>query len=137
MKTGPLDVLLYAMKEKALKNIEAAKLLFKNSLYDSTASRAYYSAYLMAWHYMKIIGKDPTKPAPDGTLYWPHHYFHEILCENGAIGPLQMEEWEIMMFSRIKADYYPDEIEETEARKSVLIASEFIEHFEREEGALE
>src|SRR4030067_695431 len=80
------------MEKKARNNIKAARVLTKNSFYDSSVSRAYYAVYLAAWHYLKAMNINPPQKAPKGGYYWPHHKLPEILCdEYGFIGPEHME----------------------------------------------
>ncbi|MBI5455334.1 MAG: HEPN domain-containing protein [Deltaproteobacteria bacterium] len=127
------------MDDKATSNYEAAKLLFEKSFFDSSASRAYYAAYLKAWHLLEdVLGENPPDETYDGHYYWRHRGFHETLCDKyGMISPFQMNKWERLYGRRVKADYYPDEITKEEAKKSVIIAFEFLEHFTNEEKSYE
>ena len=118
------------MEKKARNNIKAARVLTKNSFYDSSVSRAYYAVYLAAWHYLKAMDIHPQQKAPKGGYYWPHHKLPEILCdEYGFIGLEQMEKLELICSRRIKADYYVDNIEKEEAQNSLSIASHFVAFF--------
>ncbi len=118
------------MESKARDNINAAQLLAINEFYDSSASRAYYAAYLAAWHRLSNIGIQPGHETIKGERYWRHNLFPEILCgEYKLIGPLQMERFELLYSRRIKADYYVDKVEKEEADNSIQLASIFISFF--------
>ena len=126
------------MRDKALSNYEAAKLLVAKSYFESAASRAYYAVYLMAWHFLDVRGENPQDESRDGNSYWRHYDFPDRLCdEYGVIGPIQRKNFELLRHYRIKADYYLDEIEEYEAKRSILFANELILHFASEEGRIE
>ena len=126
------------MEKKARNNIKAARVLTKNSFYDSSVSRAYYAVYLAAWHYLKAMNIHPPQKAPKGGYYWPHHKLPEILCdEYGCIGPEQMEKLEVIYSRRIKADYAIDNIEKEEAQNSLSIASNFIAFLLDKRGKVE
>lgn len=122
------------MQAKALNNIEAAKLLTANGLFDSAASRAYYGVYLMAWHTMDRRGEQPYRKAKDGGYYWPHDCFAVKLFKDGRISELQRDEWEWLYSQRIRADYYREGIEEAMAEKASALAAAFIEYFLDEEA---
>lgn len=118
------------MQSKARNNINAAQLLTINGLYDSSASRAYYAAYLAAWYYLSNIGIQPGHKTQKGGYYWRHDLFPELLSdEYKLIGPLQMEKFELLYSHRIKADYYIDEVEKEESDNSIQIASDFVSFF--------
>src|SRR5208282_4122106 len=86
---SPLFYNLY-MEGKARENIEAAKILQEQRFCDSSASRAYYGAYLAAWHHLSKLGI-----LPDSS-YWRHDTFPEVLLdEYKLIGPLQKEQFEL------------------------------------------
>lgn len=126
------------MKEKACANIEAAKLLVDNNFFDSAASRAYYAIYLIAWHTLDVLGVNPPDEARDGNQYWNHHSFPERLYEDyRLIGPHQIKKWERLYGLRIKADYYPDEITEEDAKAALISAYDFVNHFINEERRIE
>lgn len=126
------------MKDKAIKNFKAAKLLVSESFYDSAASRAYYSAYLFAWDYLTKLGIYPRSKSPDGMKYWNHHRLsRELHDELKIIGPLQKEKWEILRSYRVTADYYEENNERDAAEDSIQIAYEFYEFFLNEERRLE
>lgn len=123
------------MENKARDNISAAQLLTTNHLYDSSASRAYYAAYLAAWH---NLGIQPQHKAKKGGSYWPHDSFPEILCDKyKIIGPIQMEKFELLYSRRIKADYYAEKVEKEEADDSIRIASSFVSLFLDKKGDVE
>lgn len=123
------------MESKALDNISAAQLLAINEFYDSSASRAYYAAYLAAWYRLYDIGIQP--PQTRKGVYWPHNKFPEILCdEYKLIGPLQLERFELLYSRRIKADYYVDKVEKEEADDSIQLATNFISFFLHSKGTL-
>jgi uncharacterized protein (UPF0332 family) len=118
------------MESKARDNMNAAQLLTINGLYDSSASRAYYAAYLAAWYHLLNIGIQPGHKTQKGGYYWRHHLFPDLLShEYKLIGPLQMEKFELLYSHRIKADYYIDEVEKEEADNSIQIASDFVSFF--------
>lgn len=126
------------MKDKACYNIEAARLLTENSFFDSAASRAYYATYLSAWHTLDVLGISAPDDTRDGNRYWRHDAFPNRLCEEyGLIGPAQISKWQLLYQLRIKADYYPDEITQEEAKYALLTAKDFLEHFKREEESIE
>ncbi|MEW6213601.1 MAG: HEPN domain-containing protein [Nitrospirota bacterium] len=118
------------MESKSRDNINAAQLLTINEFYDSSASRAYYAAYLAAWYRLSNIGIQPSHKTRKGDYYWRHDLFPEILCdEYKLIGPLQLEKFELLYSRRIKADYYVDKVEKEEADNSIQLASDFISFF--------
>ena len=123
------------MENKAQDNINAAQLLTTNEFYDSSASRAYYAAYLAAWHNLGIQPKHKTKK---GEFYWRHDLLPEILRdEYKLIGPNQMEKFELLYSRRIKADYYAEKVEKEEADDSILTASSFVSLFLDKKGNVE
>ncbi|MDP2689547.1 MAG: HEPN domain-containing protein [Deltaproteobacteria bacterium] len=125
------------MKDKALANFDAARLLTGHSFHDSAASRAYYAAYLMAWHFLQKMEYNPRHKTKDGQYYWRHDLFPQIMCDGKFINPTQMDEWEWLYYLRIKADYYREHIEENEVKKSIQITEQFIEYFLNEEKRIE
>lgn len=126
------------MESKARDNINAAQLLTLQGFCDSSASRAYYSVYLAAWHCLSNIGIQPLHNTKKGGYYWRHDMFPEILCdEYKLIGPIQMEKFELLYSLRIKADYYVDKVEKEEADNSIQIASNFISLFLDNKGNIE
>lgn len=126
------------MESKARDNMNAAQLLTINGLYDSSASRAYYAAYLAAWYHLSNIGIQPGHKTQKGGYYWRHNLFPKLLCdEYKLIGPLQMEKFELLYSCRIKADYYIDEVEKEEAANSIQIASDFVSFFLDNKGNTE
>ncbi|MBI4950297.1 MAG: HEPN domain-containing protein [Deltaproteobacteria bacterium] len=126
------------MDDKATSNYEAAKLLLEKSFFDSSASRAYYAAYMKACHYLDIIGIPPPIDGIGRVRNWKHYDFATKLHYNhDVITSFQMRKWERLYSKRVRADYYPDGIKEEEARNSVIIAFEFLEHFTNEERIYE
>ncbi|MEK6531322.1 MAG: HEPN domain-containing protein [Deltaproteobacteria bacterium] len=125
------------MKDKAIRNFEAAKLLASVSFYDSAASRAYYSAYLFAWDYLAKLSIHPQTKSRNGISYWGHRELQNELHEIGIISPDQKVNWEILYSYRVRADYYEENNEEEDALFSVQIAYDFKEFFLNEERRLE
>ncbi|MBI5562877.1 MAG: hypothetical protein HY894_08535 [Deltaproteobacteria bacterium] len=120
------------MKDKARSNLEAARLLTAKKHFDSAASRAYYAAYLMAWHVMERRGKMPSGKAKGGGRYWPHHSFPATPFDGGCLNAERREEWEWLYGLRIKADYCKEGVEEARAAKAVEVALTLIESFSKE-----
>lgn len=124
------------MKNKSRDNINAAQLLAESGFYDSSASRAYYAAYLAAWHCLSKIDTQPPHKAKGS--YWRHDLFPEILCdEYKLIGPVQMAKWEILYSRRLQADYYIDKVRKEEADNSFQLASNFVSLFLDNKGVIE
>ena len=118
------------MESKSRDNMNAAQLLTINGLYDSSASRAYYAAYLAAWYHLSNIGIQPMHETQKGGYYWRHDLFPELLCdESKLIGPIQMEKFELLYSRRIKADYYIDKVDKEESTTSIQLSSDFVSFF--------
>ncbi|MEI8167414.1 MAG: HEPN domain-containing protein [Chloroflexales bacterium] len=110
------------MDAKAKQNLQAAEVLVAQGFFDSAASRAYYAAYLAGWSWLAAAGQEPDED------YWRHTALPQVLFDWAAIADEQKDDLRFLFNQRVKADYYEDAIQRSEAEELLQIARGLIGH---------
>ncbi len=121
------------MKQKALENLQAARLLTAQvpPLSNAAVSRAYYAAYHACWHVLENQGYEV--PDHDGRRYWRHDTFPIEALRAGVVDEDGREAMEELYAARLTADYFEDDLLAEQALHLVARARSLIDSVRLEE----
>ncbi len=115
--------------EKALENYKAANILFQNGLYNSSANRAYYSAFQAALY---VLLKNNYNPVIDHRNV--QSIFNNELINKKKLFPSSCKKLlPDLQKNRNQADYKPSGISKKNALNQINMLKEFFKFILKEE----